>query len=86
MTITKETLGYEDVEKYTWCRFRGRYGWVMDKGDHVSDKAVGRHILIDYEDDEEPSTARLHENLVNKYLRDQKWLWVDFGEKLCPYK
>lgn len=84
MTKQKQTLGYEDVPLYSWCRYRGRYGWVMDKGDHVSDNPA-RYILIDFEDTEKPSTMKIHENLVNKHLAKKEKLWVDFGDIVCPY-
>lgn len=75
---------YDDVEPYTHVRLRGRPGWVLDKGAHVSTTA-GEHLYIEYEDVPKYSNKReayLHRNLVNKHLRQRDTLWVDFRNKM----
>lgn len=75
---------YEDVKPYTYVRLRGRPGWVLDKGSHVS-SSEGEHLYIEYEDVPKNSHKReayLHKNLVNKHLRQKDTLWVDFRSKM----
>lgn len=80
-----QILGYEDVEKYTFASYLGRAGWVLDKGDHIS-KADGRHLLVEFDGDEgQLDEIPIHENLVDKYLRQKNTLWIDFSKDFSGF-
>lgn len=82
---TEEQLfDFDDIELYTRVYWRGRPGWILDKGYHVSDgDPDARHILVQYEGNYDGRReANIHENIVNKYLADGRKLWVDFDEHL----
>ena len=77
---------FEDVELYMKCEYRGHRGWVIAKGDDVSNHGSdARHIKIKYDPGEELAgrdESRLHERIVNKALRKNGRLWVDFGHRM----
>lgn len=78
---------FEDIEPYTFIRWRGRPAWVIDKGDHLLPKTNAEHLYIEYDDDDEsmkPDT-HIHENIVRRELssdKSERRLWVDFGRRL----
>lgn len=79
---------FEDIEPYTRVEWRGRRGWVLDKGAHLLDGVDARHLLIEYDEDVDTdrSEGRIHERVVNRSLHDgggsPKELWVDWGNRL----
>lgn len=72
---------YSDVEPYTYCYFRGRPGWILDKGGHIQEGLNAGHILIQYDDDDGGEMI-IHENLVTQKLQDGRELWIDFDQHL----
>lgn len=74
----EQMLTFDDVPKYALVKLRGYTGYVLDKGEHVGQRD-GRHMLISYEAENAPSSeTKLHERVVNKYLHEQRNLFVDF--------
>lgn len=75
---------FEDIEPYTFIRWRGRPAWVLDKGGHIMQKTDARHIHIEYVNrDSGRSDTNIHENIVNRALSTGNGkLWVDFGNRL----
>jgi len=78
---------FEDIGLYMKCEYRGHRGWIVEKGDHVSkrDNTDASHIKIKYDPGEEVAgrdESRLHERIVNKALRKDGRLWVDFGHRM----
>jgi len=80
----KQLYDYDDIERYTYCRYKGRPGWIMDKGDHISE-TTGNHIYIEFQDGGAQSTLNLRQNLVDRYLRNRNNLWVDFTHNIHGY-
>lgn len=74
---------FDDIEKYTYVRYRGKPGWILDKGTHLS-QTKGSHIQIQMEEPIHPNSDKMEcvvvERLVNKYLREKKTLWVDWTD------
>lgn len=86
MTDEEQVLGYDDLEPYTRVKLDGREGWVLDKGPHViGEVEEHEHIYIEFTTSErgKDSFRRMHENLVDKYLRERKKLWVDWDNRLA---
>ena len=78
---------FEDLELYMKCEYRGHRGWIIEKGEQVSNSGASnaRHIKIKYDPGEELAgrdESRLHERIVNKALRKNGRLWVDFGHRM----
>lgn len=72
-------FGYEDIEPPAKCILRGHSGVIGDKGEYILENTKGRHIHVFYTSDEKAGEdAMVHENLVNKYLKEKRKLWVDF--------
>lgn len=67
---------FDDIPLYSRAELGGRMGYVLDKGHHVSEVVDARHIYIEFDDG---GDATLHENIVNKYLRQSRDLWIDFN-------
>jgi len=74
-----QVMTFDDVELYCYVRLRGDPGFVIDKGDHLSNRD-GRHLLISFTEgaDREKNETKLHERVVNKYIHENKHLFVDF--------
>lgn len=69
---------FDDVPKYALIKLRGETAYVLDKGEHVGNRD-GKYMLISYESENASSSeTKLHERVVNKYLHEQKNLFVDF--------
>lgn len=74
----EQTKTFDDIEKYTLVRLRGNWAYVLDKGEHLKDRD-GRYLLVSYESENVSSDqTTIHERVVNKYLHEQKNLFVDF--------
>jgi len=78
---------FDDIEIYMKCEYRGHKGWIVEKGDHILERggSNARHILVKYDPGEEMAgrdESRLHERIVNKSLRKNGQLWVDFGYRM----
>lgn len=72
---------FEDVPLYARVYYMGRLGWVTEKG-HGVRQGSGKHIRIQYKETHAGrKESRLHEKLVNKFLRKKKRLWVDFDRQ-----
>lgn len=80
---------FEDIEPYSYVHLDGQRGWILDKGDHLAETndPTSEHIMVQLVPDSENEEAEeklLHERVVNIYLRDQRKLWVDFGNRIAP--
>lgn len=74
-TERRGLFNFDDIPLYCRAELGGRLGYVLDKGHHVSEVVDARHIYIEFDDG---GDATLHENIVNKYLRQSRDLWIDF--------
>jgi len=79
---------FDDIPKYAFCRYRGIPGFVVDKGYGVSEKAGGKHIKIElqYTTDGVRDDPILHERLVNRFIRQQRKLIIDWTGGLVNYE
>jgi hypothetical protein len=67
--------------------FKGRHGLIVDKGDDIlSGGKPGGHIVIQFTEGSGHPTRRVHEDVVNRYLKQHKKLWVDFNHRMNSYK
>jgi len=83
----KQVFTFDDIDKYTRIYWKGQPGWVLDKGPHVQPAVKdARHLYIEFEDEQsgKQDSRMFHEKIVNKYLREKRLLWVDFGDRLFP--
>lgn len=77
---------FDDVPMYCRVYYMGRLGWVVGKGDDVREDSSGRHIKIQYKEEYAGrKVSRVHEKLVNKFLRKREKLWVDFDHNFTEY-
>jgi hypothetical protein len=77
---------FDDIPKYCRVYYMGRLGWVVQKGYNVRDNNGDRHIKIQYKEKHAGKKySKVHEKLVNKFLRKQKRLWVDFDKQFEEY-
>lgn len=74
---------FDDIERYETVVYNGDLGYVFEKGSDVS-VANGEHLKIEFVETDNRATDDMviRRNLVNKYLREQRQLWVDFGHNL----
>lgn len=78
---------FDDVPKYRRVYYMGRLGWVVQKGHTVREGSDGRHIKIQYKEKHaNRKYSKIHEKLVNRFLRNKKRLWVDFDGRFEEYK
>lgn len=85
MTDEDQIFGYDDLELYTRVKLDGREGWILDKGPHVvGEVEEHEHVYIEYTNSKKGQDAfrRIHQNLVDEYLRKRKKLWVDWDDRL----
>lgn len=84
-----QLYSFDDIEKYTYVRLRGDEGFVVDKGDHIMPTMDARHLQVEIYNDNSGSSYRekqnVHEKLVNKFLYENKNLWVDWTGRLGPH-
>lgn len=85
--MTREPYTFSDIKKYTRVYYFGNPGWVIDKGEHVG-KTKESAILIEI--DSGLNNSDIHEititqGRVNRYLREQRQFWVDFGELFAEH-
>jgi hypothetical protein len=80
-----QVFTFNDVEVGTRVLLRGKPGVVVDKGNLVESGQVGHHIKIQYYSGGGEQTRRVHEAMVNKYIRKKKELWIDFGNRVSNY-
>lgn len=73
---------FDDIPKYAYVVLNGDAGYVIDKGEHVMPTMDARHLVIEVSDSDEKT---VHEKLVNKYLYENKRLWVDWTKTLGPH-
>lgn len=86
MTNDDQLYTYDDVERYSRVVYRGNEAYVIEKGDDVVSESDNRHIKIRYKDrPHNRDTRTIMERHVNKYLAQQRILWVDWNEKLGHY-
>jgi len=73
-----QLMAFDDVPLYSLVKLRGYTAYVIDKGEHIGQND-GRYMLLSYESANSPrNRTRLHERVVNKYLHEQRNLFVDF--------
>lgn len=74
-----QVMAFRDVPLYSYVILRGNPGFVLDKGEHLSD-SDGKHMLISFtpQSSRESDETKLHERIVNKYLHESKHMFVDF--------
>lgn len=74
----EQTKTFDDIPKYSLIKLRGYIAYVLDKGEHIGQRD-GKFMLVSYESENAPRTeTQIHERVVNKYLHEQKNLFVDF--------
>jgi hypothetical protein len=86
---TSSPYSFEDIEPYTFVRYNGRPGWVLDKGNHlVPSIPHSSHIHIQFTDDPDRDhkneTKEMHENVVDQYIEQGRRLFIDFEDALMP--
>lgn len=83
---TKMLYSFDDIRIGNIGEFCGRRVLVVAKGEDVSQSIEGRHIQLQYIDNSETSRRpKVKENVVNRYLNEQRRLWIDFDFVLDPY-
>jgi len=87
---SKMPLTFDDIECGCLASLNGRQAIVIAKGEHVSHKRDGRHVQIQFIDEENEkefqAKPKLRENIVNRYLKEKRRLWIDFDHRLNPYE
>lgn len=78
---------FDDIPLYARVYYMGRLGWVIKKGeDIVNTVSDSRHLKIQYKEKHaNRKHSHVHEKLVNKFLRKQERLWVDFEHNFETY-
>ena len=77
-----QLLTYDDIPIYTPVRYRGVSGQVIDKGPRVvpgTNTPMLRIALDEKPPGGEGKDYVIAEETVNRHLREQRTLWVDFG-------
>lgn len=67
---------FDDLEVGMAVYHRGEKGWIVGHGEDVIGNLDSRHIEVAFEADQK--NRRIHENTVNRYLKNGTNLWVDF--------
>jgi len=67
---------FDDLEAGMPVYHRDKKGWIVAVGNEVNPMVGARHIRIAFKDRDKDQM--IHENTVNRYLKKQKNLWVDF--------
>lgn len=78
---------FEDIERYAYVIHTGRPAYVVAKGEDVCPNVRGRHIKLEFADGTpmlQTDTIEIRENLVNRYLRDKRMMFVDFNGYVEP--
>lgn len=81
----EQLLTYEDIPNYAPIRYRGVSGQVIDRGPRVvpgTNTPMLRVALDEVPPGGEGKDYVIAKETVNKHLREQRTLWVDFGFKL----